>query len=61
MRQKRLEDERVQRPGGLFHSDGFPGFFLDPGRGDLVVLVEAEETGFASTLDQLIGLGHELV
>jgi hypothetical protein len=61
MRQERFEDERVQRPRRLFHGTRFPGLFLNPGGGDLVVLVEAEETGFTSTLDQLIGFGDEFV
>jgi hypothetical protein len=59
--QERLEDERVQGSRGLFDRARLARLFLDPVARDLVVLVEAEETGLASTLDELVGLGDELV
>lgn len=61
MGQERLEDERVQGSRGLFDRARLARLFLDPVARDLVVLVEAEETGLASTLDELVGLGDELV
>ena len=61
VRQKGLDDERVEGSRGLFDRDGFASAFLYPIARDLVVLVEAEETGLASTLDELVGLGDELV
>jgi hypothetical protein len=61
MREERLEDERVECSRDLFNLTRLSGTLLDPFSGDLVVLVDAEETGLSSTLDQLIGLGDELV
>jgi hypothetical protein len=59
--QERLEDERVQGSRGLFDRARLARLFLDPVARDLVILVETEETGLASTLDELVGLGDELV
>ena len=59
--QERLEDERVERSRHLFDLARLAGTLLDPFSGDLVVLVDAQETGLSSSLDQLIGLGDELV
>ena len=41
--------------------DGLSCLLLDPLSCDLVVLVEAEESGLSSSLDQLIGLGDKLL
>lgn len=61
MRQEGLEDERVECSRDLFNLARLSGTFLDPFSGDLVVLVDAKKTGLSSSLDQLIGLGDELV
>lgn len=61
MGQERLDDERVQGTRDLFDLTRLAGKVLDPFTRDLVVLVEAEETGLSSSLDELIGLGDELV
>lgn len=61
MGQEWFEDEGVQGTGNLFHLTRLAGKVLDPFARDLVVLVEAKETGLSSSLDELIGLGDKLV
>lgn len=61
MGQEWFEDEGVQGTGDLFDLTRLAGEVLDPFARNLVVLVEAEETSLSSSLDELIGLGDELV
>ena len=61
MRGERLDDEGVEGTRGLLDSHGLASTFLDPSSGGLPLLVEAEETGLSSSLDELIGLTDELV
>lgn len=55
-----LDDKGVEGTGGLFDRDGLARTRLDPGSSLLPLLVEAQETGLSSSLDQLIRLSDEL-
>jgi hypothetical protein len=57
---ERLDDESVEGTGGLLNGDRLAGTLLDPGASGLPGLVEAEEAGLSTTLDQLVGLADEL-
>ena len=60
VRAERLNDECVEGTSGLLNLAWLSSPLLDPLAGSLPVLVEAQETGLASSLDQLIGFTNEL-
>ena len=55
-----LDDEGVEGTGGLLNCHGLAGALLDPSSGRLPCLVEAQETGLSSALDELVGLADKL-
>jgi hypothetical protein len=60
VRGERLNDESVEGTGGVLDLLGLAGALLDPGTGLFPALVEAEEAGLSSALDELVGFADEL-